>query len=210
MANTTTIVLLEPEPLITTDAAALTAAVFPRAEFQPSFILRTNPETAVNIPIAANGDRWRVLLAPPSAMPDYSFYPIAMTTSFLGGTTQDFSGSFWNANGFFTIDPPIGRDFVWKNMVLGTTLNIYNGTLTRTIQPSVPVFSGFPPAPVTATDPDVILNNSIGGFQFIVSTFVEIERAAMRLYIDARWLAFPRSVTKNAAYYVPRLYFKVA
>jgi len=206
VANATTIALLQQFPLTTKDAAGLRADIQPAIEFQPAFVLRRDPDDTINIPISASGDFWQVLLAPKGPMPDYAFYPIGLTASFVAST---FAAAFWRLEANYSINSPFERDWTWKAFDLATQRGIFNGTTTPGTQSATPVLAGFPPAPIIA-DSSVILRNALGGFQFRVDTFDATTAAAMTLNIDARWLAFPRSATRNAAFYMPRLGFNLS
>ncbi len=72
MADGTTTVFLEASPLITSDAAALESDIIPRALWQPSFILRSDPTALLpvtTVGLAATGDVWRIMVAAPAIVP---------------------------------------------------------------------------------------------------------------------------------------------
>ncbi len=217
MADATEVVILEPFFLTTADAAALEADVEPRAFFQPNFVLRSafGDGSGITIPIAADGDLWRVLFAPPNSMPHTVFYPISLTCQFVSLGAATFAATFWETAAGYTINAPntqVGpRDWVWNSFDLDARRLLFNGTSVESYQSGNPPFNGFPPPPVlaTGTPPVSSIDNAIAGFMFTVQTFNETARAAMRLHVDARFLAFPRSVTRNAGWYAPRLTFKL-
>ncbi len=191
---------------MTTDASGLTAGILPQALWQPSFILRTNPSAVLAASVtalAAAGDIWRIMIAAPSAMPDFSFYPIAMGASFVG-----LNVAFWETDALYTIVPPVGQiplQHSWRSFQLDSVRPVFDGATIDTIQTASPEFQSYPPSPVEAIDTAIA---AIGGLQFAVGTFQAAEKAVIELSVDARWLAFPRAVTRNAGFYMPRLFFK--
>jgi len=161
--------------------------------------------TAASTALAISGDVWRIMLAAPSAMPDYTFYPIALTASFAG---MAINSSFWDQDALYSVIAPVGPNplvHAWRSFRLDNIRRVFNGGVTVGYQTAAPVFQSFPPSPVSAIETAI---SAIGGLQFIVGTFGAGDKAAINLSIDARWLAFPVSVTRNAGFYVPRLFFK--
>ncbi len=205
MASDTDTVFLDPRPLVTSDGAALLAGVAAREAWQPSFVVRTNPSTLLPLSatnIAAAGDVYRIMLAPPSAMPDYLFYPISLNASWVG-----LNVAFWDLEALYSIVAPVGPQplqHAWRSFELDSLRKVYNGAVTVDFQSAAPKFQGFPPSPVAAIQTGI---SAIGGFQFVVQTFQAAEKAALNLSIDARWLAFPRAVERSAGFYMPRMFF---
>ncbi len=208
MADDTDTVFLESFALMTTDAAGLLSDVQAKPEFQPNLVLRTDPSILLPLSatsLAADGDVWRIMLAAPSRMPDAVFYPIAMTCAFSGEVTGT---GFWEANALYSIVAPVGvvpLQHAWRSFSLDTLRTVFNGATNVGYQTGSPVFQGFPPSPVAAVETGI---SAIGGFQFTISTFDAPDLAAMNLSIDARWLVFPRSASRNAGFYAQRMFFK--
>ena len=206
MANDTTVIFLDASPLQSSDASGLTADIIPRLSWQPSFILRSDPD--VLFPVAAttlslDDDLWRIMVASPSAMPDYSFYPIALTASFVGLNTL-----FWQTPALYSIVPPVGvpaLQHAWRSFDLDSVRAVFNGGIAVDIQTAAPDFQGYPPSDVVAVSTGI---SSLGGFQFRVGTFDAVQKSAINLSVDARWLAFPRAATRSGGFYVPRMFFK--
>jgi len=209
MADTTTVILLESTPLLSSDAAGLAADILPKALWEPSFILQTRQPSSSAIPINADGDIWRVLLASTTPMKAFVFYPLALTATFVGTLTFPV---FWETAASYSIDPPIKntvpRNDVWKPVTMPAVKPIFDGSAVLFTQTCLPSFAGFPPRPVV-NDQDVgTTNNSLAGFQFTTQTYDATIDAAMSLSIDARWLAFPRTVARNTGYWMPALFYK--
>ncbi len=206
MANSTSTIFLDTTPLTTSDASGLTATIISQALWQPSFVLRSDPSDllpASGTALAAAGDHWRIMIAAPSAMPDFSFYPIALTASFVG-----LNVAFWNADALYTIVPPVGvapLQHAWRSFSLDARREVFNGAVSANIQTAAPDFQGYPPSPVAAVETGI---SAIGGLSFVVGTFQAAEKADINLSVDARWLAFPRSAVRNAGFYMPRLFYK--
>ncbi len=206
MGNFTDTVFTEQQSLVTEDAAGLLAGILPHSTWQPSFLLRTDPSELVLLSgtsLAADGDVYRVMIAAPAFMPDYFFYPIALTCAFNGPNTL-----FWQANALYTIVPPVGvvpLRSAWRSFTMDPVHAVFNGADLQAYQTAAPVFQGFPPSEVLAQETGI---SAIGGFQFRVATFVTAERDGQSMSIDARWLAFPRAVVRSAGFYTPRMYFK--
>ncbi len=216
MANVTDIVLARPTPLVTADAAGLEADILPRGFFQPNFVLRTDFTVGLTPALAAAGDRWRVLVAPPGSMPDHTFYIVALTCRFIGVSGEDqFLDTFWSKNAAYCISSPFdtngARNWVWDAFTLNGTVSIFDGTNLFSFQSGNPPFNGFPPSPVIADAPAPVtsIDNALAGFNFVVGTFDAADQADMRLHVDARFLAFPRSALRSAGFYSPRMTFKV-
>ncbi len=208
MADVTETIFLQASPLTTTNAAGLLSDVQASSEFQPNFVLRSDPSTLIVLSttaLAADGDVLRVMLAAPSAMPDMTFYPIGLSAAFVG----EVAGTgFWESEALYTIVAPVGTvplQHAWRSVTMDALTTVFNGAVAVGFQSVSPVFTSFPPSPVAAVETGI---NAIGGLQFIISTFAAADLAAMSLSIDARWLAFPRSATRNAGFYGQRMFFK--
>ncbi len=213
MANTTGVILLETVPLLSDDAAALTADILPKPFWEPAFILRTPLDVGGGSvpPLAADADIWTVLLASETNMDAFVFYPLALTAQFRSTTPFPV---FWELEASYAINPPY-RDTVidgsvWHPVQLSSPRQVWDGTNELTVQSAAPVMAGYPPNPVVSTGGASTTLNSIGGFSFVVQTWNTTIQAAMGLHIDARWLAFPRSVERSAGYWTPSRYFKGA
>lgn len=208
MADDTEIVFLDRTPLTTTNAAGLTSDVVPQEIFQPNQVLRSNPSTLIDVgatSLAATGDVLRIMLAAPSAMPDYTFYPIALTASFVG---ENSGTGFWETLALYSIVAPVGTfplQHAWRSFSLDPIRTVFNGATVVGFQSAVPVFESFPVSPVEAVETTV---SAIGGFQFTVDTFDAADKAALRLSVDARWLVFPRSAIRNSGFYSQRMFFR--
>ncbi len=201
MASVRSIVTLRVEPLTTIDASGLTSTILPKVLIQPSMVVRTDPDTAVSlIPVAAVNDVWRVDFSVPSDMPDYTFLPISLLGSFVGTT---FTSDFWNVNAAYAITPPQAREQAFQSFTLGAGRLGFDGAANFIFQSAAPVFQGYPPFPVETGGAAFV----IGALSFVCAVFDAATAAATSLFVDARWLAFPRATTQNAAYYMPRLGF---
>ncbi len=208
MANDTEIQFLKSFPLLTSDAAALQSDIVPQGIWQPTKVLRTDPDVLLDISataLAAAGDVYRVMISAPSAMPDTIFYPIALSFSFVG-----LNVAFWEDLALYSIVPPVGTfplQHAWRSFQLDTVRSVFNGATVVNFQSGAPAFEGFPPTTVEAIETTV---STIGGLQFTVGTFQAAEKTALRLSVDARWLGFPRALARAAGFYMPRMFFKVA
>lgn len=205
MANDTDIVFLEVQPLVTIDAGGLKDTVLSKSAFQPTMVLRTDPSVLLALSataLAAAGDTYRIMIATPSAMRDSVFYPISLNLSFAG----EVAGTgFWETLALYSIVAPVGPNplrHAWRSFDLDAIRTQFNGGTIVGYQTASPVFQGFPPSPVIAVETNV---SAIGGFQFVVATFAAADKAAITVSIDARWLVFPRSASRNAGFYTQRM-----
>ena len=208
MSNSTSVALLAPRPLRSSDAAALRADIVPRAFWEPSFLLER--DFSDDIAGSATGltttdDVWEIVLSPPSDMPNYIFYLIAMRAVVHsgGGVAADFDAFFDTAAGF-SIGPEVAADFAWDAVDMSSMRSIIGGNFKAVN----PIFHGFPATPVSART-GAVGTNALGGFAFTVGTFNAAALAALVVNIDARWLAFPEAVVRSAGFYNPRMFFKV-
>ena len=158
--------------------------------------------------LAADGDIHSVLLCPKAKMPGYVFYCIALGANLVEDPGSAAMAAFWEDSYLFcTSHPETNRNFVWQAATLGTnTIGIDQaaGTdfRTRTAYPDLKTMPARPFRPSS----DTILNNALGGMQFICKTWDTTANGNMQLHIDARFLGFPQSVTRSAGFYVPRMY----
>ena len=122
MSDATSIQLLRPRPLLTADAAALLADVAPQAAWQPTHVLEiptdTTSSSVSGTSLASAGDVWRILLAPPSAMANSVFYPVALRATFLCGDVVGFD-DFFELTAGFAIEKPEARSWAWDTVAGG-------------------------------------------------------------------------------------------
>jgi len=208
MADDTEVITLEQTALVTTNSAGLTSSIIPQGSFLPNFVLRSDPSVLIALSagdLTTTGDILRIMIATPSAMPDYTFYPIALTCSFSG----EVAGTgFWELPALYTIVAPVGTNptrHAWRSFSLDSVRTVMDDLAVVGYQTAAPVFQSFPPSPVSS---EATAISAIGGFQFTVDTFDAADKAAIKLSVDARWLAFPRSAVRNAGFYTQRMFFK--
>lgn len=209
MADDVEVLFLKQFPLTTTDAAGLEANIQSSLSFQPNFVLRSDPNELIDLSagdLTTTGDVLVIQIAAPSAMPAYTFYPIALTASFVG----EVAGTgFWETAALYSIVAPVGTIplvHAWRSFDMDA-VRVVNDSLGTTsgFQSAAPVFQSFPPSPVAAIETII---SSLGGFQFTVDTFDAADKAAIKISVDARWLVFPRSAVRNAGFYQQRMFFK--
>jgi|SaaInl4_135m_RNA_FD_contig_21_297283_length_1318_multi_8_in_0_out_0_3 hypothetical protein len=212
MSDATSIQLLRPRPLLTADAAALLADVAPQAAWQPTHVLEiptdTTSSSVSGTSLASAGDVWRILLAPPSAMANSVFYPVALRATFLCGDVVGFD-DFFELTAGFAIEKPEARSWAWDTVDMKAPQVGYDGSSTFKWQNINPEFHAYPVTPATA-DGASTSANALGGFMLTVKTWDATAAAQASIRIDARWLAFPRPITRSAGFYTPRLFFKPA
>ncbi len=182
----------------------------PQTLWEPAKLLETTIGSGLSVSgssLAANGDIWEVLLAPPSAMPDYIFYPIALTATLFSAPHDVAFASFWNTACGVAINPSYQKSFVWDHFVAEPPMVGYS-TTEFNYQSLNPPFHGHPIRPAAADGATVTIN-ALGGFQLTIDTWDAGVAATTTLFIDARWLAFPRAVARSSGFYVPRLYFDI-
>lgn len=209
MADITTVKLLTPRPLVTGDAGGLKASVDPRGYFQPTMLLETDVSTGTTVStsgLAADGDVWDIRFAPPSAIPNVVFYPIALRMSIVAsGEPAGFDAQFAD-EGMYSITPPYGADWGWDNFSLENVGLIWQGSQLNKVRSGNPVWKAFPPRPQILSS-DTVSENALGGIQITIGTWNATAAANSKLHVDARWVGFPEPVTRSAGYYTPRLFF---
>lgn len=205
MADETSQAILIPRPLISADAAALTADIIPRTFWEATFVLQRDFSIAIESAgtLSADDDIWTILLSPPSPMPNYVFYPIAMRavlkmTRFSLGTYL-----LWKDEACFSVDMRGNTEYTFDAVDLAAQRD----TDGFTLQQINPDFHAYPPVPGIARE-TAIADNALAGFALQIKTFDQTAMDATDLHIDCRFLAFPEAVTRSAGFYLPRQYFK--
>ncbi len=204
-------IVVSPRPLTTLDASGLKASIIPSL-WSPDQILETDFNVGVPMTgLTLDGELWRISMIPPSAMPHYVFYPIAMRATLFN--TDDDIGfpALFELPGLVSIQGIFegGVDTPWNfyNFAFDAAFSAFDPTGPYAIQSMVSPFEGFPPKlPVAETGAPV--NDALGALMLQVQTFNAVAAANTTLHIDARWLAFPRTALKSAGFYVPRQYFR--
>lgn len=208
MGDVTTTLFMKTTTLVTEDAGGLTADIDAKPFWQPSLVVRTDPEELIlgsSAALTADGDVWRIMLALPAPMPDHTFYPIALTAAFVNTAVPS---TFFEPLALYSIVPPVGvipLQHAWRSFTMDLQRTVFNGGTNVGIQTSAPDFQGFPPSPVASAETGIA---AIGGLQFTVDTFSAGELAMLTLSIDARWLGFPRSIVRSAGFYANRMFIR--
>ncbi len=212
MADKSSVIIAKPRPLTVADAAGLEASIVPSL-WAPGQILETDfnePLAAVG-GLAADGDVWRITIQPPSAMPTYVFYPIALRGTLVDtNATAQFDALFEDVGmasneGVFEDLNEAPQNYY--EFSLDASFQGFDNTGDFKIRTMAMPFPGFPPKlPLAETGAPV--EDALGAIMLRVGTFSAVGIVDTSLHLDARWLAFPRSVLKSAGFYVPRLYFR--
>lgn len=209
MADAAQIVQLFARPLTTGDAAGLLADVEPTGFFQPTMILETDIDDAVDLSatgLTTAGDSYECTFAPDNDYPEIAWYPIAMRGQFSSGGNN--MASFWETEASYTVSGVNPEIWTWDAFSLDTQRVIQNVAGNQIfMQTANPVFHGMPPRP-TVCDGGSIALNQLGGFSLTVQTFSAAVLAALTFRVDARWLGFPRASIRSAGFYTPRMFFQ--
>jgi len=207
MGNSTSIKVLQARPLTTGDAGGLTADVIPEAMYQPTMVLEADWDNGINVSgtsLSASGDIWNVVFGPASSVPNIVFYPISLKFTLLCDSTAAFA-SLFDTDAGFSISAPYNRNFVWQTVTLDTPKLGYAGAAEFYWQSGSPIFASYPPPP-EAADVGVTAQDAVGGIQLTIDTWDATAAAATSLYVDARWLGFPRNAIRSGGFYTPRLF----
>lgn len=209
MADTTTLVLLNPRPLITADAAGLEADVVPKALWQPIMLLES--DQTVEIPLtglAADEDLWRVLFCPVSATPGVVYLPLRLRFSIWTSGGSVAFPTLFEKTYQYAIDVPIGGNSgAWYNADMLDPREYWAGVGGEWSQTGAPEIHGWPPKAGVALDPDSIQNNCLGGITLQIQTYDATSAAASKLSIDSAWVGYPVNALRSAGFYTPRMYF---
>jgi len=206
VADETSQAILVPRPLISADAAALTADIIPRTFWEATFVLQRDFSLGIQSAgtLSADNDVWTILLSPPSAMPNYVFYPIAMRAVLKGDKASIFALSLlWQDEACFSVDMRGDTQYAFDSV----DLSAHRSTDDFVLQQINPDFHAYPPEPGVARE-TTIADNALAGFALQIGTFNTTAMDTTRLHIDCRFLAFPEAVTRSAGFYLPRQYFK--
>ncbi len=210
MADETSQALLLPRPLTASDAAGLEADIVPRALWEAALLLERNFSIAIESAgtLTTAGDNWRILLSPPSPMPNYVFYPIALraTITMPNAVAAD---TMWEPLALFSVDARGDNFFSWDAVTLSGARQAFSGAGVVRIQNLNPVFHAFPPVPGTANNA-ALIDNALAAIGIQVDTFDQATLDGTDVHIDCRFLGFPESVVRSAGFYSPRQFFKVA
>lgn len=213
MSNQTDNIECIPRPLTVEDAAGLEASVIPSL-WAPTQILETNVDFGIALDdLDTDADIWRINVIPPSAMPDYVFYPICFRASLFNTTSAAAFATLFQQAAIVSISSIFNnlfdRPHNYYSFVGGAPYTGFDSTGEFDIQSFNPPFEGFPPRmPLAETDAPI--NDALGSLQVTCTTFDITVGSNTTMHVDARYLAFPRSVLKSAGFYVPRLWFKPA
>jgi len=210
MGNATSLYIAHPSPLLSPDAAGVTADVLPHPEWQPSYLLKTNlaySTTPGAAGITANGDTWRILVTPPGNMQGMAFYPICLRANlwchsdYMAGL-----GNFFEPAVMYSIHDPSAA-YVWDAVTSDGLVQTFDGTDINFVISVTPDMAGFPPRHGIA-ESGTNEGNALAGFQFTVKTWSPTTAPQLNLTVDARFLGFPRSAVRSAGFYAARLGFK--
>lgn len=212
MADKSSNVDVIPRPLTVGDAAGLEASVNP-ALWAPALILETDFNDAIPATggLAADGDVWRISLIPPSAMPNYVFYPIALRATLVDTDSVAAFDALFDTTGMATNEGVFedGAEAPWNyyEFTLSAAFQGFDATGDIKVQTMAMPFPGFPPKlPVAETGSPI--NDALGAIMLRIQTFDATAILNTTLHVDGRWLAFPRTALRSAGFYVPRLYFR--
>lgn len=208
MADATSTLILKPEALVTTDAAALTANIQARSMFQPAFVVQTAvdevDETDMPAGISADGDVWRIIFELSAPMPGYVLYPFAFTGDLVMGGALTAFNTLWEDDAALqiSVNPISASRSGWRAFQLGPVL--FGGPNNITNRDLSPELKGFPVRPRAAGGNGSV---RVGELLLTVATFDATAAAATSIDIDYRLLMFPEAVSINAGFYSPSLFF---
>lgn len=209
MADATSTIVLTPRPLVTTDAAALTASIEAKSGFQPAFIAETlvdeANETAMPTALTADEDVWRIIFELSGPMPGYILYPYAFTGDLvMGGALTAFNTLFEDDAAFqISVNPLSASRSGWRAFTLGPVL--FGGPNNITNRDISPELKGFPVRARTAGGGGSLVR--VGELLLTVATADVTATAATSIDIDFRLLMFPEAAAENAGFYTPSLFF---
>lgn len=153
-----------------------------------------------------------IRLIPPSAMPNFVFYPIAMRATLHNTDADAGMDDLFELAAMVAIegvaDQPLGIDTPWAfySFDMDAVFSGVDASGDFKLQSAAPAFKGFPPKPTIATGGPT--NRALGALMLVIKTFDATAAGNTFLHVDARWLAFPRPAVKSSGFYLPRLWFK--
>lgn len=212
MADNNESIEVTPRPLTVSDAAGLTASIIPQM-WAPTQILETDFSEGLDmLTLAADGDVWLIRIIPPSAMPSYVFYPIALKATLVNADADALFDTLFELQGMAAIqsifEDGVDTPWTYSSFTLDPPFRGFDVTGTFKLQSMEANFRGFPPKlPVSETVGPT--ENALGALMLTVQTFDAATASSTTLHIDGRWLAFPRQVVKSAGFYQPRLWFNL-
>jgi len=209
VSDQTSTILLQPRPLVTSDAAGLKASIDARSVFQPAFIAETAidlaNETDMPTGLTVAGDVWRIIFELPTSMPSMILYPLAFTGDIIHNGFDTAFLTLFELDAVFqmSVNPAAASRSGFRAFRLGPPL--LQGPVALTTQDIAPELKGFPVRPRPAGGGGS--GTRVGELHLTVQVADVTATAQTSLDIDYRLLMFPEAAANNAGFFTPQLYF---
>lgn len=200
--------ILGVRPLVTSDAAGLTAPIQAAPFYQPAFIAETGLEEANETPMPTGltdpGNVWRIIFELASPMPGFVVYPYAFSGNLIHDTAGAFGALFENEFAYqLSVAQLTASRAGWQTASMDEIR--FLGPIPIRIQAISPPLRGFPIRPRTPGGGGV--GTRVGELSLTIDTPDVTATANTSLDFDFRLLLFPEAARDNAGYYTPMLFF---
>lgn len=208
MGDATSVVIMKPRPLVTSDAAALTSSIESRPLFQPAFILESGVdvenETTMPTGLTVAGDVWRIEFNLGSPMPGYVVYPFAFTGDIINDMADAAFADLFElqASMQMSVAPNLASRSGFRDFTMGTPRT--TGPSGLFVQDISPELKGLPVRPRPGGGG--LTGIRVGDLLLTIKTADVTATSNTTIDLDYRLLMFPEGAKDNAGFYTPLLY----